>query len=80
MSRVEIAPVQGSIGEAWSHKACMIPHMMMIIDQHHDKDDKDARSPVMQSMVKRAKERKLWPVADSFKVVRVDRPRHHLIV
>ena len=54
--------------------------MMMIIDQHHDKDDKDARSPVMQSMVKRAKERKLWPVADSFKVVRVDRPRHHLIV
>ena len=54
--------------------------MMMIIDQHHDKDVKDARSPVMQSMVKRAKERKLWPVADSFKVVRVDRPRHHLIV
>ena len=80
MSHVEIAPVQGFIGEAWSHKACRIPHMMMIIDQHHDKDVKDARSPVMQSMVKRAKERKLWPVADSFKVVRVDRPRHHLIV
>ena len=36
-----------------------------------NKDDDDD-SPVMKSMVQRAKEGKFWTIADAFKVVRVN--------
>ena len=34
--------------------------------------------PVMKSMVERAEEREFWSVANPFKVIRVNRPGHHL--